>query len=203
MIIGLSGYAKSGKDTVAEMILDITKKRLPAYGYTYQIKKFSAKLKKIASILLGIPEKKFEDQEFKQALLGGEWGTIEKNPLNAITPFEKVNFVSLMSVREFLQKLGTDAVRDGLHPNAWVNALMAEYKKNKNWIITDVRFPNEAQAIKERGGLIIRIEREGIKPVNAHPSETALDKWDFDRRIENNGTLDELKESVITLLKTL
>lgn len=68
-----------------------------------------------------------------------------------------------------------------------------------NWIITDVRFPNEAEAIKDRGGFIIRIDRPGVEPVNAHPSETALDNWDFDYRIANASDLVALKQTVDVL----
>ena len=63
-----------------------------------------------------------------------------------------------------------------------------------NWIITDVRFPNEAQAIKEREGLIIRVVRNSVAAdkVNLHPSETALDDYKVDQIITNDGTLEEL-----------
>lgn len=208
MIIGLSGYAKSGKDTVAAMIQEY-------YGQNdnnWQIKKFSGKLKTIASVLTGIPETMFEDQEFKASTLGPEWSSMFIG--------EALNtYVKPMTVREFLQKLGTDAIRDGLHSNAWVNALMADYHKEEKveklsdymsrvilpskWIITDVRFPNEAQAIKDREGIIIRIDRPGIDPVNAHPSETALDNWDFDYKIANVSDLVALKQSVNVLLNKL
>lgn len=85
----------------------------------------------------------------------------------------------MMSVRELLQKLGTEAMRDGLHENVWVNALFADYTLNQvwktarelnsevassveeypNWIITDMRFPNEMEAVKERNGITIRVIR--------------------------------------------
>lgn len=124
------------------------------------------------------------------------------------------------SVREFLQKLGTDAVRNGLHTNAWVNALMADYTPTQvqwsdgpiggyedgplpSWIVTDVRFANEAKAIKDKGGIVIRIDRPGISPVNAHPSETALDDWNFDYKIANASDLVALKQSVEVLLNKL
>jgi hypothetical protein len=188
MIIGLSGYAKSGKDTVAEMIQEI-------HPDKWEVKKFSGKLKVIASILTGIPAHQFEDQEFKSSMLGEEWW---KN---------YGDFYHQTTVRDFLQILGTDAIRNGLHTNAWVNALMADYKPKKmseynpsSWIITDCRFPNEAEAIKDRGGMIVRIDRPGIAPVNAHPSETALDKWDFDYKIANASDLISLKQSVQILL---
>lgn len=132
-----------------------------------------------------------------------------------------------MTVRELLQVLGTEAMRDGLHTNVWVNALFADYKRKlelvksdkpgydlkaeevgeyPNWIITDMRFPNEIAAVQSKGGITIRVNR----PVHAlsqennatqlHPSETALDNAKFDYVIENDGTLDELVEKVRAIL---
>jgi hypothetical protein len=121
-----------------------------------------------------------------------------------------------MTVRDFLQRLGTDALRQGLHPNTWVNALMMEYKEvcfvgkdsegadlfsYPNWIITDCRFPNEATAIKNAGGIIVRVNRPGVNAVNAHPSEVALSHWQFDYTIENNEGIVELKHKVRDILK--
>ena len=201
MIIGLSGYAKSGKDTVADMIISMHKEQ-------WVVKKFSGKLKEIASLLTGINIAKFEDQEFKESLMPIEW--VEQWMDNTTMHYK------LMKVRDFLQRLGTEAIRDGLHKNTWVNALMADYKnfhtdkfsvrqgitkpEYPNWIITDCRFPNEFRAIKDKGGIIIRIERDGILPINAHPSETALDAFEFDFEIENNGSLEDLRRSVTFML---
>ena len=116
-----------------------------------------------------------------------------------------------MTVREFLQRLGTDGLRTGLHENTWVNALMADYEGTydldtdrttyPNWIITDTRFPNEAEAIKNAGGIVIRIDRPGVTAVNAHPSETALDNWKFDHKIMNGSDLTSLLFSVGNLLR--
>jgi hypothetical protein len=135
-----------------------------------------------------------------------------------------------MTYREFLQRLGTEAMRDGLHTNVWVNALFADYKPysvrgssyeehESNWIITDMRFPNEMEAVELREGITIRVERQAIEQglklsaittvklnetmqeiINVHPSETALDGAEFDYTIENNGTLDELVEKVREIL---
>lgn len=197
-IISLSGYAKVGKDEVANIIRSIDP--------SWEIKKFSGKLKQIASIITGIPVEKFEDQEFKKTNLGPEWFTWYPN-LDRPEP---------MTVREFLQKLGTDAIRDGLHKDAWVNALfstyypggrtvrLTEYIKQdippSKWIITDTRFPNELSAIKVYGGKTVKIMRPGVEPVNAHPSETALDGYEFDHIIYNNGTLEDLREAVKEIL---
>lgn len=165
MIIGLNGYAKSGKDEVAQHIKFLNQ--------SFQIKKFSGKLKYIAAMLTGIDPERFEDQGFKSRTIPG-WD---------------------MTAREMLQRLGTEAIRDNLHEKAWVNALFADHHQHAKWVITDCRFPNEAQEIKDYGGIIVRVNRTGFGPVNSHPSETALDDWDFDAIIENNGTIEDLKET--------
>lgn len=257
MIIGINGKIGSGKDTVGKIIQWLTKPELDGQYIGFQtydditldrcspfkIKKFAGKLKTTASLLTGIPVEKFEDQEFKKTLLGPEWGTIRTNPLNAIPVFEDVQFNELMSVRELLQKLGTEAMRDGLHENVWVNALFADYKglpykewndgqfnpypikrestkdlQFPNWIITDMRFPNEMEAVKDKGGIIIRVVRpkieslvDKIRPYSdlihygipmpvEHPSETALDDAKFDYEIINDGTIEDLIEKVRVIL---
>jgi len=235
MIIGINGYAGSGKDTVGTIIQYLqADTNIPLKGVLnktphhiwwleersgWEIKKWAGKLKDIASLLTGIPVENFEDQEFKTTFLGPEWGTVTSNPLNAIPVFSDIQFNHLISVREFLQKLGTDAIRDGLHTNAWVNALMSDYKKDlsecgtskkgtvvkcskyPNWIITDTRFPNEAEAIKKAGGIVIRVDRPGVKPINDHPSETGLDDWKFDYKIANVSDIKALSLSVQMILE--
>lgn len=124
MIIGINGKIGSGKDTIGEIIQGLC---ITNGGKEFEVKKYAGKLKQIASLLTGIPVKDFEDQEFKKTILGEEWATVRPNPLNAITPFADIQFNELMSVREFLQKLGTEAIRNGLHVNAWCNALFSDY----------------------------------------------------------------------------
>ena len=252
MIIGINGYAGSGKDTVGTIIQYLTsdaykegrsyEKYLERstnpvafgmiYQHTWEIKKWAGKLKEIASILTNIPINKFEDQDFKKTELSSEWDIIEETMpcgcdrfmdwyhkdgkcANCDEPTQITR--TPMTIRELLQRLGTDAMRVGLHTNTWVNALMSEYVMNKEhfndiangrevgdgypkWIITDTRFPNEAQAIKDKGGILIRVNRKGVNPINNHPSEVGIDNWDFDHIIDNNGSINELIESVKLIL---
>lgn len=210
-LIGISGKIGAGKDTVGIIIRQLG---FTNNGGTWENMKFAGKLKIIASLLTGIPIEKFEDQEFKKTILGSEWGKPTKqNPLNAIEPFKDITFVEMMSVRDLLQKLGTEAMRNGLHENVWVNALFADYTEDKQWVITDVRFPNEFKAIKEKGGIVIRVVRpHGYTdpntgehkeiPLSYHPSETALDEHEFDYIIENKGSLSELIDKVKDILVT-
>ncbi len=210
MIIGISGYAKSGKDTIGRIIQylncenvgDLTLEELLQFYNVHewwleeqsewQIKKYAGKLKQIASLLTGIPVMDFEQQEVKESYLNDAWDHGDER----------------MLVREFLQKLGTESIRDVIHPNAWVTALMCDYRPKKlseyypsKWIVTDVRFPNEAQAIKDKGGLLIRVDRPGVRPINLHPSETALNNWKFDYKIANVSDFKALAFTVETILK--
>jgi hypothetical protein len=203
MLIGVNGFAGSGKDTIGlivQYIFSMDKQGASIEQVCadpeshawwleeqsgWEVRKFAGKLKDIASHLTGIEIENFEDQEFKKTLLGPEWNN--------------------MTVREFLQKLGTDALRDGLHPNTWVNALMADYKEtdeySPDWIITDVRFPNEAQAIKDNGGIMIRVDKPGVEAINNHPSETSLNDWKFDYKVVNISDIYTLKTTIENILK--
>lgn len=128
--------------------------------------------------------------------------------------------------RVILQYEGTNIGRYYRGGNSWSNALFKRYKvtnytlykDNKpskkhsdynidaspNWIITDCRFPNEVEAVKIRGGVIVRVNRKRyvdyngqmIEAFDVHPSETALDDYTFDYVIDNNGTLEELEKKV-------
>ena len=123
-----------------------------------------------------------------------------------------------LTPRLLLQLFGTECGRQIIHPNIWVNALFADYPKRilklqnattiinneVNWIITDVRFPNEADAILERNGILIRLTRttEVSEEVANHPSETALDNYKkFTFTIDNKGTEEELYAQVYNILK--
>jgi len=201
-IIGISGKIGSGKDTTAELIQLVTKyginngreirniaervfdeesvKNFILQNNTWQIVKYAENLKKIASVLTGIPREKFEDQEFKKTKMPSEWGDI--------------------TVRQFLQTLGTNALRDQVNEDIWINSLFSDFKPESHWLITDVRFPNEAEAVKKKGGIVVRVDRGLV--TGTHPSETALDDYDFDYTIQNHGTLTELLENVIAFCET-
>lgn len=238
MIIGCSGKIASGKNLVCKIIQALsckdddwfqreTKKAVLEWNgnwdniSNWKQKSFAGKLKQIASLMTGIEVSKFEDQEFKKTYLGEEWNTFIPNKITISEFLENgLGGKQPMQVRTFLQLLGTEAIRNGLHTNAWVNALFADYKSSfnqyvgenegyysyPNWIITDVRFENEAQAIKDKGGIVIRVNRllKGVdnqQTVQLHPSETALDDWKFDYFLENNGTIEELIEEVKKMLE--
>lgn len=193
----------------------------------WQIKKFAYKLKQVVTLLTGIPTEDLEKEEVKSMVLPQEWnytfqgGSKISYPKDSGPEWDFSKYQ--MTVRELLQKLGTEAIRNQVHPNAWVNALFADwhepwvqYSGCKSlqpcyWLISDCRFPNEAQAIKDRGGIVIKIHRRDIGaemiyevtgyPKQRHESETALKDWEFDYYLDNFGTLDDLLINVRGMLR--
>lgn len=100
--------------------------------------------------------------------------------------------------RKLLQLLGTECGRQIIHPNVWVNSTMADYKGGDNWVLSDVRFPNEAEAVRKRGGLLFRVNRPSMESTDQHESETALDNYQhWDKVIINDGSLEDLENKII------
>lgn len=232
-LIGISGKIGSGKDTAGMIIkgladgrsIDTINNDIVELGFVdypdsiYQTKKFADKLKDIVCLLIGCTRQQLEDRDFKETELGEEWAVIlEAGPngkvlrpifdgfegmSDGITNYTKY----LLTPRKMLQLLGTEAGRMVIHPNIWVNALFSDYQNDVNWVVTDVRFPNEADAIKAKGGKLIRLVRNSDTPMTdeelaiaQHPSETSLDDYQgFDALIENDGTYLDLIEKLSTL----
>lgn len=140
-------------------------------------------------------------------------------------------YSELPTYRLLLQWIGTDLFRNQLHPNVWVNSLMNEYKEHyqsfngaydktnntyPNIIITDMRFPNELKAVKDRQGITIRVIRPceecGLtnthklscsKNKKEHESEKSLDAANFDFIINNDKDINHLINEVRKILEKL
>ena len=188
MIIGISGKAGSGKDTAAKMLEvlyanpdisyeDFANKRYKNF-IDIQIVHFADTLKETAQILFRIGEWETNTQEGKKTT---------------------INWIG-KTVRELLQGIG-QGLRDAIDPNLWVKILFANTEGWTNYIIADVRYSNEIKAIKERNGILLRIDRKGAGAGN-HSSETALDNYkEWDVHIENNGSIEDLFEAMKIFIK--
>jgi hypothetical protein len=105
-----------------------------------------------------------------------------------------------VSVRHMLQTLGTEYGRQCLHPNVWLICWRKQAERHAKVVVDDVRFANEAALIREMGGEMWMVRRPGVERNTGHASEGGLDGFDFDRVIENDGTLDELRTKVLAAL---
>ena len=111
------------------------------------------------------------------------------------------------SPRRLLQTLGTDWGRNMIHPEIWVMATMQRVMDGGDYCIPDVRFVNEAAAIKARGGVVWRVDRRSrstLDPAAAsHESERGIPPEYLDAVIQNDGTLADLQAAVDATLGTL
>ena len=172
-IIGLAGYAGTGKDTVRALLEEL--------GFNGMA--FADPIRAMLRELLtgnGISDEYIDSRAFKEKVIP-ELG---------------------VSYRQMAQTLGTEWGRS-LHADFWLRlagaymADLAESDGHSHFVISDVRFVNEAQWVRDRGGIIWRIERPGVVPVRAHVSEQELYHFGADQVIQNTGSIDDLRRAVV------
>lgn len=181
VLLGLSGYAQSGKDTAAKHLVGSGWTRVSfadkLRAFTYAVNPL------VPKVIDGIPAAVVSD--------GQTYIMVER--LSELV--DRVGWEAAKNdnteVRSLLQKVGTDAGRKVIGENVWVDAVMADLPEG-DLVFTDCRFENEADAIRNAGGLVFRVNRPGKTRINRHVSETALDDYGFDAIIENDGTPDDL-----------
>jgi dephospho-CoA kinase len=171
MIIGLSGYAQSGKDTVAERL--VTQHGFERIAFADPIRSMVYAMNPKIN---GTPLVDLVDEY--------GWDIAKKKP----------------EVRELLQSLGY-AARVHLGEDIWVSAVLRKmWDKSQRYVITDVRFLNEAGTVKVLKGKVWRVERPGIDAANAHISEWEMNEYKFDETLGNDGTVEQLNFLVDTLV---
>lgn len=176
ILIGLTGNAGSGKDTVRAI--------LEMQGFCGLA--FADPIRAMIRELLtsnGIDDACLDERALKETIIP-ELG---------------------VSYRHMAQSLGTEWGRN-LQRDFWLRmagAYMADQQEagQTHFVISDVRFANEAKWVRQRGGQIWRVHREGIAAVREHASERGVDHIRPSRTIHNNGTLDDLREAVLELLE--
>lgn len=171
-IIGITGNANSGKDTTADYILSLNQS-----------------FKKIA----------FADP-LKNMVI--QYLFLTKDDVFTTQGKNRFNEYWGMTNRQILQKVGTDAMRKGFCYDIWVKITQKILlnNKNQNFIISDVRFLNEAEMIKRNGGIIVRIKRNYHIVQCNHQSENPIDSNIVDYEIENYGDLQQLYKNIQNVL---
>jgi hypothetical protein len=195
MIIGICGLIGSGKGTVADVLVQ---------KHKFTKISFADKLKDAVSDLFGWERGLLEGVTNQSRVWREQPDEFWSNEIGKdITP------------RYVLQKFGTECMRQGFYDDIWVSfvkkKLIAE--PNKNWVIPDVRFPNEVKMIKSINGAVWCIRRNGnpkwfddyrfhnIIPKDVHPSEYMWARSEFDYVVENNETKEDLETAITNLLQ--
>lgn len=208
-IVGLCGLIGSGKDTVADFLVE---------NYDFKRDSFAAALKDAVASIFGWDREMLEGKTPQARHWREQVDTWWANRLGipALTP------------RWVLQYWGTDVLRNHFHTDIWIASLEHRFlNMNQNIVISDCRFPNEITAIKSLNGQVFRVmrgeepcwiedakcfmrgpernigwalARKSIEEQKIHPSEYSWVDTEFDKIIDNNGSLDELYEQIRLLI---
>lgn len=176
IIIGLTGVAGSGKDTVRGIL---------EREYAFAGIAFADPIRDMLTALLN------------SMGFGTEWMTKRE--------LKEEDIPSLgLSYRKMAQALGTEWGRS-LKESLWLDiaetkVAMFEGHDAPGVVISDVRFPNEAKWVKDQGGVVWKIIRPGVEPVRAHASEALIDTLPYDYVIDNSRSLDLLPNAVAAAL---
>ena len=208
LVISLSGFKGSGKDTAALLM----RSNMP-----FESLSFAAPLKEALAAMFGWPREMLD-------------GTTPESRAWRETPdiYWSDQLGHTVTPRFVLQHFGTDVVRQHMLDNFWIAAVQKQIENsNSNIIVTDARFPNELDMVRKLGGITVRIKR-GEEPWwyqpsvglnrlprwlakavllfrpklrQVHISERAWIGYSFDFEIENNGSLADLEQKIELLLQ--
>jgi hypothetical protein len=209
MIIGVCGFIGSGKDTVADYLVNL---------HHFRRESFANTLKDAVSAVFGWDRTMLEGRT-KQAR---EWREQQDNWWT-----NRLGIV--ITPRWVLQNWGTEVCRNGFHDDIWIASLENKLRNSTDdVVISDCRFPNEIQAIKQSGGRVVRVVRgpepewynaavsqnrgpngnstwalsgRQLEQLGVHESETAWVGTKFDVVLDNNSTLDDLYQQVKRLVQ--
>lgn len=177
MIIGLSGYAQSGKDTVAQILVE---------HYGFERVAFADKIREFCYAMNPVVGHVANEETILRHVVDRD-GWDEAKQVGGI--------------RRMLQNVGI-AAREVFGEKFWIEQALTGINPTENIVITDVRFTNEARAIKEyESSQIWRIKRLGVQAVNSHVSESEMDDYAVDQIFLNNGTIEDLKVLVQTRMR--
>ena len=203
MIIGICGFIGSGKDTVADYLVNF---------HEFRRESFAATLKDAVAAVFGwdrvlLEGRTKEAREWRESV--DTWWA-ERLDMPTLTP------------RWVLQYWGTEVCRRAFHDDIWIASLENKIRNSKdNVVISDCRFPNEIQSIKNAGGQIVWVQRgelpdwydtaisanagnnwaiQDLKMRKIHASETAWVGTQFDTVLDNNNTIDALYQEAARLL---
>ncbi len=203
MIIGICGFIGSGKDTVADYLVNF---------HEFRRESFASTLKDAVSAVFGWDRTLLEGRT-KEAR---EWR-------EQVDPWwAKRLDMPTLTPRWVLQYWGTEVCRKTFHDDIWIASLENKLRTSKDSVvISDCRFPNEIQSIRDAGGKIIWVQRgelpswydlaieankghnwavQDLKMQKIHASETAWVGTQFDAVIDNNGTIDELYQQAKSII---
>jgi hypothetical protein len=207
-IISISGLIGSGKDTIADLLVTY---------HGFKRLSFASSLKDAVSAVFGWDREMLEGTTKSSR----EWR-------EQVDPWWAARLdMPHLTPRWILQYWGTDVCRNHFHDSIWIASVEHKLLSSKdNIVITDSRFVNELDAVKRAGGITLRVTRgpnpewyehaiavnkgptnigwaiskEALNKMNIHPSEYSSVGLNYDHIIDNNGTIDELRSKIESII---
>jgi len=181
LIVSLSGYARSGKDSVADFLVQ-------DHGF-----KRYAFADRLRGALLAL-----------DPYVAAENGTVRLSRLIDFRGWDEAK-VEYPEVRRLMQVMGTDVGRSLLGQDIWVNLLFKQLGEEnpERAVLTDCRFPNEIGGVLDCGGFPVWVKRDGVGPLNSHISEVSVSAEDCVTTLENSGSRTDLRQNVAGLAERL
>ena len=180
MLVLITGKAGSGKDTIGGYLKN---------EYGFETDSLAAPIKRLVKDVFVLPEEVVYDRELREKELGDPWIG--------------------MTVRSLLQKIGTELFRDKIHKDVWVLSLLRRISSAPqfNWVVTDLRFPNEKDVLEKRyeGKIVtIKVSRPGKTGktdggIKGHESESYDIHADFS--VENKGSFEDLYRQIDEIME--
>lgn len=209
MIIGLNGNPGTGKDTVANYLV-------AEHGFVRIA--FADRLRELTAAINPIVGWRPTTGQCGCNCHNPQWGMHVHHVVACChpTPGGPVHWndaiemyggyeaarVHYPEMRRFQRYFGTECVRDGIDPNYWVEYVRKQAAHEDNVVIPDMRFWNEADAVRKWGGKTVLITRPGTEG-SEHRSDNDLSDWSFDHVINNDGGFFDLYEAALDMVRAL
>jgi len=178
LLIGLTGFARTGKTTAAQHL---------ASEHGFECYAFADPIREALGSMLNLGPEDFEGAAKEQLI---PW--LGRSP------------------RQLMQLLGTEWGRHMISANIWMdlaeqrlNGLADALDSSPGFVISDVRFENEADFIRKRGGVVIHLSRDDAPPVSNHSSEAGVSVQPCDLVLRNNGTITALHHAIDVLVSSM
>lgn len=188
-VIGFTGFAQVGKDSAAAFLVERGWTKL---SFADALRNALYALNPIISVEVYMEDDCYSD--------GSPCATVDRF-VRLQEIFDSLGYEETKRAypeyRELLQRFGTEVGREQFGENFWTDRVVAQIKEGGRYVISDVRFPNEAKVVHDLGGRVYRIMRDGTGAVNSHVSDTGIDKLPVDGVIPNMGTIEHFRALVL------
>jgi hypothetical protein len=196
-LIGVAGFARSGKDTIAHYL--VKNHGFTKLAFADPMREMLYATNPIVEVSSHLVHTSAEHERY--------WDIVDTQTIfiRVRDVVDKLGWegykLHFPEIRELLQRLGTEGGRKVLGDTIWTDALMNKARAiGGNIVVSDVRFEDECETIRMNAGKVIRVTRPGISSVNDHITDKRLPDAFVDYEVHNDGSIKDLEGKVAALL---